>query len=174
MANRVTLEQLVNRADMISRLTGKKFTINAQNNCYGFSEVMESGGEREIVGGLKPLALNEHLTTFMNGMKVGQQMEINHMLPVPIASQSGQTKMVSPTLRVFAATVLISVDPTQFADEEEQKELTIESLKKYLSDAVVISLNDEDHGNVGVGGLEFHSSTLRELDAERLLSLYGH
>ena len=82
------------------------------------------------------------------------------------------------TLRAFKATFLVAIDESEAKDNEQRDEaagpVTVEELKDYLRDALVLSWDDEDNGNpCGVQSMEVQIEELAELPPAEVQQLYN-
>ena len=81
-------------------------------------------------------------------------------------------------LRAFKATFLVAIDESEARDNEQRDEaegpVTVEELKDYLRDALVLSWDDEANGNpCGVQSMEVQIEELAELPSAEVHQLYS-
>ena len=81
-------------------------------------------------------------------------------------------------LRAFKATFLVAIDENEAKDNEQRDEaeglVTVEELKNYLRDALVLSWDDEANGNpCGVQSMEVQIEELAELPPAEVHQLYN-
>ena len=81
-------------------------------------------------------------------------------------------------LRAFKATFLVAIDESEARDNEQRDEaegpVTVEELKDYLRDALVLSWDDEANGNpCGVQSMEVQIEELAELPSAAVHQLYN-
>ena len=81
-------------------------------------------------------------------------------------------------LRPFKATFLVAIDENEAKDNEQRDEaeglVTVEELKNYLRDALVLSWDDEANGNpCGVQSMEVQVEELAELLPAEVQQLYN-
>ena len=76
------------------------------------------------------------------------------------------------TLRAFRATFLVAIDENEL-DTAPETPITLEQVKEYLTDALILSFNEEDYGNpCGVQSMEVGIDSLTELPADEVAKLY--
>jgi len=76
------------------------------------------------------------------------------------------------TLRAFRTTFLVAIEETELEDRDTP--VTLDELKKYLNDALIVSFNDEEHGNpVGLSSMEVFIEQLTEISPQERKALYG-
>ena len=81
-------------------------------------------------------------------------------------------------LRAFKTTFLVAIDESEAKDSEQRDEaegpVTVEELKDYLRDALVLSWDDESNGNpCGVQSMEVQIEELAELPPAEVHQLYN-
>lgn len=75
------------------------------------------------------------------------------------------------SIRAFVVPVVVLIDDQEAIDDERRDEakgpVTLEELKNYLSDAMIVDWNVEEYGNeVGLESLNVHFEEIRELSPE--------
>lgn len=79
-------------------------------------------------------------------------------------------------LRAFTATFRCAIDVADEEDDdgEPMAEPTLEEIKAYLNDALVLDYDSEEYGNpVGMQSIEVNIDTLKELPKAEVKKLYG-
>lgn len=68
-------------------------------------------------------------------------------------------------MRIFKATFRCAIDDAELIEEgDRETPVTLEELKKYLNDALIVDFNEE-HGNpVGLQSVEVDYEELEEID----------
>lgn len=83
-------------------------------------------------------------------------------------------------MRAFRTTFLCAIDENEAVDNDQRETgvpVTLEEVKRYLSDALRLSFDDEQCGNpIGLQSLEVHIEQLEELPQNEVEKLYekGH
>lgn len=75
-------------------------------------------------------------------------------------------------LRAFRTTFICAIDRDEI-DDDEVAEPTLDEVKSYLEDALVVDFDTENNGNpVGLQSVEVHIEQLTELPPDEVKKLY--
>jgi hypothetical protein len=80
-------------------------------------------------------------------------------------------------LRAFRTTFLIAIDEADavanWQREEDAKPVTLDELKEYLNDALIVDVNTDEYGDpLGFQSAEIYIEKLKELTSAEVKKLY--
>jgi hypothetical protein len=172
---RVTENELAEAASDLRLLTGDNYKIILAHQTAKLVKVRPGKTTHDTVYHEDTNGkLLDKINTFHAGIEEGIRLAAKRALPAPADPDKPREK-IEPGLRAFAGTFLVCIDDTEHPNdgEEGHAPLTRDKLAEYLKDAVGVSLNDEEHGSVGVMSVEVHADTIRELTEDETRLYYG-